>query len=525
MKRNQIFYIVIFSLGFLVTGLYSENRFSVLSQIKALMISENSFEEDPELSKQFDVDSLRLFVSAENKQNIIAQQKKALQGNKDFSYVEAICLIDNDSIPIKLKLKGDRSIHFNDTSKLSFRIKVLNNRSIYNLKKFSLHHPIARNYIYEWIFHQALGFIDLINLKYKFLNVELNGEKLGLYAFEEHFEKSLIENKKLPIGPILRFNEDYSWHNLHTTFVEPYQSKFWLSNYPDITNDAISKMEKWRRSKLATSEVFDVKSLAKYFAITDVLWLHHGQAWKSIRFYYNSETELLYPIGYDGHYNEFFINNKIAPQLSSTLPIMQVDKKFWVEYYNDWYRLLFNNPILFDEYFFEMYIKYLKEYSSKKWLDQFLKSIKQGLNENLNVIYSQEDAFEDKMFHYGDNKFLFSEKSIYNRADQVNKILNKENSIHAYPIFNDSGDFKIEVENVGFLPVKVDSILIQINDTVKALYIDKIILPHQSNSNPVFDIILIDNSNVSEDKNVSIYFHSIGENNPSVVEMFPWKRL
>ena len=124
MKRNQIFYIVIFSLGFLVTGLYSENRFSVLSQIKALMISENSFEEDPEFSKQFDVDSLRLFVSAENKQNIIAQQKKALQGNKDFSYVEAICLIDNDSIPIKLKLKGDRSIHFNDTSKLSFRIKV-----------------------------------------------------------------------------------------------------------------------------------------------------------------------------------------------------------------------------------------------------------------------------------------------------------------------------------------------------------------------------------------------------------------
>ena len=60
---------------------------------------------------------------------------------------------------------------------------------------------------------------------------------------------------------------------------------------------------------------------------------------------------------------------------------------------------------------------------------------------------------------------------------------------------------------------------------MKALYIDKIILPHQSNSNPVFDIILIDNSNVSEDKNVSIYFHSIGENNPSVVEMFPWKRL
>ena len=73
------------------------------------------------------------------------------------------------------------------------------------------------------------------------------------------------------------------------------------------------------------------------------------------------------------------------------------------------------------------------------------------------------------------NSFLFSEKSIYNRADQVNKILNKENSIHAYPIFNDSGDFKIEVENVGFLPIKVDSILIRINNGLQTLYFNKII--------------------------------------------------
>ena len=64
-----------------------------------------------------------------------------------------------------------------------------------------------------------------------------------------------------------------------------------------------------------------------------------------------------------------------------------------------------------------------------------------------------------------------------------------------------------------------------ISTAKKSKYIDKIILPHQSNSNPVFEIILINNSNVLENKNVSIYFHSIGENNLSVVEMFPWKRL
>ena len=522
MKWKNIFYYVI-CIGFLAIGLIAENQFSVLRHVKSIFVFEKSNDHDL-YGKNLIVNELRFYISEENYEQIITQQKKALNGEKEFTYVNAFCIIENDSLPIKVKLKGDRAIHFNDSSKLSFRVKVLNGKSVFKLKKFSLHHPIARNYVYEWIFHRALDKLGLLSLKYEFINIELNGNKLGLYAFEEHFEKSLLENKKLPIGPILRFNEDYSWHELHSTFIEPYQAKFWLTNYPDITQEAISRMEKWRRAELTTSEVFNVESLASFFAITDVLWFNHGQAWKSIRFYYNPETKLINPIGYDGHYNDFFIKNKIAPQLSSTLPIMQVDKKFWVEYYNDWYRLLFSNPLTFDESFFEQYLLYLKEYSDETWIEDFLKAIKNDLDKNLAIISSQEDSYEDKMFSYGEDKFQFSDQSFYSRAAFIKKLLKQEKVIHAYPIHLDNGRMAIEIENIGFIPVKIDSIKIDNGDLKEVIFCDKIILPHQSNIDPKFEIIVVGDLEISKSSNVKVNFHELGDSAVKQIKMFPWRR-
>ena len=522
MKSKNFFYYVI-CIGFLAIGLIAENRFSVLSHVKSILIFEKSNNHDLN-DKNLTVKELNFYIPDENYAQIITQQKNALNGKKEFAYVDAIYILEKDSIPVKIKLKGDRAIHFNDSSKLSFRVKIVNDKSVFNIKKFSLHHPVARNYIYEWIFHKALDNLGLLSLRYEFIKVELNGKKLGLYAFEEHFEKSLIENKKLPIGPILRFNEDYSWHELHTTFIEPYQSKFWFDNYPEITQEAVSKMEKWRRAELTTSEVFNVQSLASYFAITDVLWFHHGQAWKSIRFYYNPETKLINPIGYDGHYNEFFIKNKIAPQLSSTLPIMQVDKKFWVEYYNDWYRLLFSNPLTFDESFFEQYLFYLKEYSNEKWIEKFLKSIKNDLDKNLAIIYNQKDSYEDKIFSYGKDKFQFSEQSFYSRAVVIQKLLKQEKVTHAYPIYLENGKMAIEIENIGFIPVKIDSITINDGDLTETVFCDKIILPHQSNIDPKFKIIAIGGNEISKLSDVQIHFHMLGDDVAKQVKMFPWRR-
>ena len=56
--------------------------------------------------------------------------------------------------------------------------------------------PRARNYIHEWLFHELASEEDLIKLIYKFVNLRINGNSMGLYVFEENFDKVLIERNK-----------------------------------------------------------------------------------------------------------------------------------------------------------------------------------------------------------------------------------------------------------------------------------------------------------------------------------------
>ena len=72
--------------------------------------------------------------------------------------------------------------------------------------------------------------------------------------------------------------------------------------------------------------------------MTDVLWIPHAQAWKSVRFYFNPNNDLLEPIGYDGHYNEYFFKNKMTYEVSATIPLKQFVQDVWVDLYKDWYR-------------------------------------------------------------------------------------------------------------------------------------------------------------------------------------------
>ena len=76
------------------------------------------------------------------------------------------------------------------------------------LKNFQLQKPRARNYIYEWIFHELNSEIeDSISLKYEFFNLYINGENYGLYVLEESFSHILIERSKKRNGPIFSLKE------------------------------------------------------------------------------------------------------------------------------------------------------------------------------------------------------------------------------------------------------------------------------------------------------------------------------
>src|SRR5690606_6512197 len=117
---------------------------------------------------------------------------------------------DGKDYDVRMRLKGDFTDHLNK-HKWSFRVEVKGDNAIMGMKRFSIQHPITRSYLYEWVYFKMLRRENLIALRYDFLTASLNGNSLGIYALEEHFEKRLIENNDRREGPIIRFNEDLSW--------------------------------------------------------------------------------------------------------------------------------------------------------------------------------------------------------------------------------------------------------------------------------------------------------------------------
>ena len=145
MKRysNLIWISLAFSIA-LTVGLMLEYKFSVVQKIKLSIVACQSSCNAKE-NINIPVDELNLIISDSALAEIKTQRQNAIDGNRDFSFVDAKLVYNNDTVLIQARLKGDRAIHFNDEAKWSFRVKTTDGKSIFNVKRFSLHRAGARN--------------------------------------------------------------------------------------------------------------------------------------------------------------------------------------------------------------------------------------------------------------------------------------------------------------------------------------------------------------------------------------------
>ena len=97
------------------------------------------------------------------------------------------------------------------------------------MRKFSIQKPRIRNYLNEWIFHELAGEGGLVKLKYKFVDLKINGKNEGLYVFEEGFGKILLERNKRRNGPIFSLSQKFSTDIRNAKF-EVYNKKYWLNH-------------------------------------------------------------------------------------------------------------------------------------------------------------------------------------------------------------------------------------------------------------------------------------------------------
>ena len=241
------------------------------------------------------------------------------------------------------------------------------------MKRFSIHDPKVKSYLSEWLFHELLKHEDLIAARYDFIKVAINGDKKGIFAIEEHFDKRLIENNKRREGLILKLDETNQVSSFKQqsedqkrNFIMDYQKDSYslspFNTYNKVLEDkklydqfqlATSMFEAFRSNKLSTKDVFDLEQLAKLVALTDLLGERHNLKAKNIKFYFNPVTSRIEPIGYDQHLPTKYLNKLTGEHrtvLGETDTLDLLDQ-------------------IFNDYnFYVLYVKYLHKYSEKSYL-------------------------------------------------------------------------------------------------------------------------------------------------------------
>lgn len=404
----------------------------------------------------FQLDSIQIFFKEKAYEKLKESKAKAVEKgtlvDTDEVTVKAKLAYKSDTSSARIKLKGRGSDHFNSdltSLKISLKDGVIN-----GMTTFSIQHPKTRAYLNEWYFHQLMREVGVISLTYDFALVSVNEKSYKLYALEEKFDRELLIKNNRVIGPIFKFDNDIFWsgkrqglpkNRIDAAEILPYGKS-------NLVNDSIqlsyfvhakSLLEKFKRNEVKTSEIFDSKLLANYFAIFDLLGYHHGCSLDNMKFYYNPESKLIEPIPYDNQ-NIHDVSKQLLLGFHKQLgtDIVSQENRRWG--HCKWYEYVFKDPVFYNDY-----ITALVKISGKQFISDFNMKIEKELEVHtyaLSIYYPNYKNSIDSIL--GLNQFYI--KSALNPSDK---------SVIAYLAKINGQEIELNIKSILGFPVIIDAIV------------------------------------------------------------------
>lgn len=269
------------------------------------------------------------FEKIKNKRND-ALSKGILISQDDDLINGSVRLNDGENQKTELRLKGDWTDHLKHENKWSYRLIMKGENTFKGMRKFSVQHPVVRNYLWEWFFNKAIKDHEIVGLRYSFADVTLHVKDttsikipMGIMAIEESFDKILIENNKKREGVIVGFDESLLWkdrekqrilglesnslsrdlHSIRNAQIKVFNENKVLSDPKLLKQFETAKdlLEGLRQGKYKPSDVFDTDKLSTFLALTNLFGGYHGLIWHNLRIYYNPITNKLEPISFDSN--------------------------------------------------------------------------------------------------------------------------------------------------------------------------------------------------------------------------------
>lgn len=256
--------------------------------------------------------------------------EKGVLITEDDSWVDAVIYGEGKMMQAEVRLKGDWLDHLKG-NKWSFRIK-LKYDSWKGMRVFSIQNPLVRGFLNEWLIHKTCKDLDILTTRYGFVPVYINGKPIGLYAYEEHFQKELLESSKRREGMIIKYSEIDFWDFMYrkvpngftyiTSVIEPFGTGEILEDSVKYKQFLIAAnlLDMYRTMGAKASDIFDVKKMAKFIAFVNSRNCFHALEWHNVRYYYNPVLCRLEPVAFDmfSGINAYSSTNPLSPMLKDS---------------------------------------------------------------------------------------------------------------------------------------------------------------------------------------------------------------
>jgi hypothetical protein len=334
--------------------------------------------------------------------------KNGVLETEDNDYVKVKLIYAGDTMKAKVRLKGDWLDHLIGP-KWSFRVKMGKNDSWKNMTSFSLQTPVSRGFLYEWFTHKVLISEDVLTTRYGFVPVILNGKSLGIYAYEEHFDRHLIEANKRREGPILKFSEEVFWtiqrlfysDNKYyevpifsATDIVPFKANRTVNDKTLFNEYLIAQnlLYQFKNDLKPLSEIFDIRELAKFYALSDITKAYHGFSWHNVRFYYNPVMCRLEPVAFDLYTSgSMHTNNQniIIGNFKNSEKKSEIDNVLLLPFRQ--------------KEFVNQYIYYLNKYTKDSFIDSLYNSLNSELDSLNDLIGKEFRYYQFDISLYKDN--------------------------------------------------------------------------------------------------------------------------
>ena len=370
-------------------------------------VGPNSSAEDPVANEVVDLPQLALEISPDSMRVLEEVRDRALERGvilqEPSDTVPATVSWEGARYPAEVRIKGDWVDHV-ETDKWSLRVRLKEGRLL-GMRAFSIQSPHTRGQLWEWLVLEAGRREGLLAPRASFVDVQINGQRAGVYYLEEHFGKELLESQGRREGPIVVFDEDTHWEMLvHQTRIAPtgvrlprsetlagahrlgaagtraYGEKR-LSSIDSLAralNAALAKLRLLREEVVAAEadptrllrtleamratagtsveRLLDVERLAQMHALFSLFQIQHSLTWHNLRFYHDPLLDRLEPILFD---NMAHLASAPDPVPQRVFGDEQGIAAFFAEserYVNGVFRNLprFADPLWLDELFLEL---------------------------------------------------------------------------------------------------------------------------------------------------------------------------